>query len=58
MTSGERLDSAAEGAGGARGPRRPGRSLLAPSDQEIQITRLFDAPRQLVFDAFTRPELL
>jgi uncharacterized protein YndB with AHSA1/START domain len=27
-----------------------------PSDREIQLTRLFDAPRQLVFDAMTRPE--
>lgn len=27
-----------------------------PSDQEIHMTRLFDAPRQLVFDAMTKPE--
>jgi uncharacterized protein YndB with AHSA1/START domain len=27
-----------------------------PSDHEIVITRLFDAPRQLVFDALTKPE--
>lgn len=27
-----------------------------PSDREITLTRLFDAPRQLVFDAMTRPE--
>jgi uncharacterized protein YndB with AHSA1/START domain len=26
------------------------------SDQEIRMTRLFDAPRQLVFEAMTRPE--
>ena len=32
--------------------------VTTPSDQEIQITRLFDAPRQLVFDAYTKPELL
>jgi uncharacterized protein YndB with AHSA1/START domain len=32
--------------------------VTTPSDQEIQITRLFDAPRELVFEAFTRPELL
>jgi uncharacterized protein YndB with AHSA1/START domain len=27
-----------------------------PSDEEIRMTRLFDAPRQLVFEAMTRPE--
>ena len=27
-----------------------------PSDREIALTRLFDAPRQLVFDAMTKPE--
>ena len=27
-----------------------------PSDREIVLTRLFDAPRRLVFDALTRPE--
>jgi len=27
-----------------------------PSDREIALTRLFDAPRQLVFDAITKPE--
>jgi uncharacterized protein YndB with AHSA1/START domain len=26
------------------------------SDQEIRMTRLFDAPRRLVFDAMTKPE--
>jgi uncharacterized protein YndB with AHSA1/START domain len=32
---------------------------LTPSgDRAIILTRLFDAPRQLVFDALTRPELL
>src|SRR5580765_6195405 len=30
--------------------------VTAPSDEEIQLTRLFDAPRQLVFDAMTKPE--
>jgi uncharacterized protein YndB with AHSA1/START domain len=29
-----------------------------PSDHEIQVTRDFDAPRPLVFDAFTKPELV
>lgn len=30
----------------------------ARGDREIVMTRAFDAPRHLVFDAFTRPELL
>jgi uncharacterized protein YndB with AHSA1/START domain len=30
----------------------------APSDTEIVMTRPFDAPRRLVFDAWTKPELL
>jgi uncharacterized protein YndB with AHSA1/START domain len=27
-----------------------------PADQEIHMTRLFDAPRRLVFEAMTKPE--
>ena len=30
--------------------------VTTPSEQEIRMTRLFDAPRQLVFDAMTKPE--
>jgi len=30
--------------------------VTTPSDQEIRLTRLFDAPRHLVFEAMTRPE--
>ena len=30
-------------------------TFTTPSDREIEMTRLFDAPRQLVFDAFTNP---
>lgn len=30
--------------------------ISIPSDREIRMTRLFDAPRQLVFEAMTRPE--
>ena len=29
-----------------------------PTDCEIVLTRVFDAPRRLVFDAMTKPELL
>jgi uncharacterized protein YndB with AHSA1/START domain len=32
--------------------------LTMPSEREIVMTRVFDAPRDLVFDAWTRPELL
>ena len=31
-------------------------TVTTPSDQEIRMTRLFDAPRRLVFEALTRPE--
>ena len=31
-------------------------TVTTPSDQEIRMTRLFDAPRALVFEAMTRPE--
>jgi uncharacterized protein YndB with AHSA1/START domain len=30
--------------------------VSTPSDCEIHMTRLFDAPRQLVFDAMTQPQ--
>ena len=30
--------------------------VTTPSDREIRLTRLFDAPRPLVFEAMTRPE--
>ena len=32
--------------------------LTTSGDREIVMTRTFDAPRQLVFDAFTKPELV
>jgi uncharacterized protein YndB with AHSA1/START domain len=32
--------------------------VTTPSDREIAMTRAFDAPRALVFDAWTKPELL
>jgi uncharacterized protein YndB with AHSA1/START domain len=31
-------------------------TFTTPSDREVEITRTFDAPRRLVFDAWTRPE--
>lgn len=33
-------------------------TVNTPSDREIAMTRAFNAPRQLVFDALTKPELL
>ena len=30
--------------------------VTTPSDEEIRMTRLFDAPRHLVFEAMTKPE--
>jgi uncharacterized protein YndB with AHSA1/START domain len=30
--------------------------VTTPSDREIQLTRLFNAPRHLVFEAMTKPE--
>ena len=32
--------------------------LVPQGDREIVVTRTFDAPRELVFEAFTRPELV
>ena len=32
--------------------------ITLPSDREIRITRAFDAPRNLVWDAHTKPELV
>ena len=33
-------------------------TIITPNDRDVVLTRIFDAPRQLVFDALTRPELL
>jgi uncharacterized protein YndB with AHSA1/START domain len=32
--------------------------VTTPTDREIAMTRVFDAPRNLVFEAYTKPELL
>src|SRR6266849_2537290 len=32
--------------------------VTLPSDREVTLTRVFDAPRHLVFEAFFNPELL
>ena len=33
-------------------------TVVAKGDREIVMTRIFDAPRLLVFEAFTKPELV
>ncbi len=33
-------------------------TITSHGDREIVVTRVFDAPRQLVFDAYTKPELV
>jgi uncharacterized protein YndB with AHSA1/START domain len=38
--------------------RRHELEITTPSDREIAMKRTFDAPRQLVFDALTKPELV
>lgn len=35
-----------------------GLQISTPTDREVVMTRTFDAPRGLVFDAYTKPELL
>src|ERR1700716_1207357 len=32
--------------------------ITTPTDREIAMTRVFNAPRRLVFDALTKPELV
>jgi len=32
--------------------------ITTPSDREVVLERVFDAPRELVFDALTKPDLL
>jgi uncharacterized protein YndB with AHSA1/START domain len=33
-------------------------TVSTPSDREVALTRMFNAPRALVFDALTKPELV
>ncbi len=33
-------------------------TIDTPGDREVVMTRVFDAPRQLVYDAYTKPELI
>jgi uncharacterized protein YndB with AHSA1/START domain len=38
--------------------KTPALTVSTPSERELVMSRAFDAPRKLVFDALTRPELL
>ena len=38
--------------------RPTGAQVSLPSDTEVQVTRAFDAPRELVWKAYTTPELV
>jgi len=40
------------------GPMKTTMQVTLPSDREIAMTRVLNAPRRLVFDAFTKPELI
>lgn len=42
----------------ANTPGRPATRISLPADDVIQITRGFAAPRDLVFDAWTKPDLV
>jgi uncharacterized protein YndB with AHSA1/START domain len=33
-------------------------TVALPSDREIVVTRMVNAPRQIVFDCYTKPELV
>ncbi len=37
---------------------KKGVDVSTPSDREIRVTRVFDAPRELVFECHAKPELL
>jgi uncharacterized protein YndB with AHSA1/START domain len=42
--------------GSSDAANRDSYQVSTPSEQEIRLTRLFDAPRDLVFEVMTRPE--
>jgi uncharacterized protein YndB with AHSA1/START domain len=52
----ETLDRLGEHASKLAGAKSPALTVTLPSDREILLTRTFDAPRRLVFEACTRPE--
>jgi uncharacterized protein YndB with AHSA1/START domain len=52
----ETLDRLGEYTATMARPKRSALTVALPTDREILLTRVFDAPRRLVFDAITRPE--
>jgi uncharacterized protein YndB with AHSA1/START domain len=50
------LDRLGEYAAEVAKPKRNALTVTLPSDREIVLTRAFDAPRRLVFEACTKPE--
>jgi uncharacterized protein YndB with AHSA1/START domain len=44
--------------GTSKGTSKATLQVTTPSDREIAMTRVFNAPRHLVFDALTKPELV
>jgi uncharacterized protein YndB with AHSA1/START domain len=52
------IDRLAEVATDAAGTRRNAMAVSLPSDLEVRLTRTFDAPRALVWEAISKPEHL
>jgi len=52
------MDAHAAGRDGERGLRKHETTVERQSGRELVVTRLVDAPRHIVFEAWTRPELL
>ena len=53
------MDAKSDGAVSTAPGRVAGKlQVSTPSDREIAMTRAFDSPRNLVFDALTKPELI
>ena len=53
----EFLKTSESGGGRSMMKKNPGRITAEPGKQEIIVTREFDAPRELIFKAFTDPKL-
>jgi uncharacterized protein YndB with AHSA1/START domain len=53
---GQHLERLGEYSAGMAGKRLSGLTVTVPTDREFMLTRVFDAPRRLVFEALTRPE--
>jgi uncharacterized protein YndB with AHSA1/START domain len=56
MTAANRSTGAGESATTTTEPEQAALKVTLPSDREIRLTRAFDAPRRLVWEAITKPE--